>query len=756
MTSTSASPVGRRRARALAVIAGIGLIIAGTTFAAVPAKAAVAGCNDYEFIGARGSAEDDTTVDPYSGDDLGMGPSVHEVYADLAIEAAISGVTLGGYGMHFPALPVWKKDSYSGEKNWEALTTGAMAALHAGGPYALSVAAGATDATAVVKRIKTIESTCSSTKFILVGYSQGAQAIGEAIEKLTPSERTTIVATALFGDPRFNAKDVAADRSNFQTDHYGAIGVRGIWSSLISSPVLSYCHTYDPFCNGDVATFIPGTYVHDFRHLAAVSLVTGDPTSQHTNYSTKGDTRDAANHIAALLNFGTKVVPTAPTDIVFVIDSTSSMRNEIDSVASNVVQLADTIAATSTDFRFALVDYKDDPDNDSSYQSRVDVPFTKDTAQFTAGVKSIRVAGGGDESESMYSGIMTAFALPWREGVKKTVVIIGDAPGKDPEPVTGYTLDDVTKKAFAIDPAQVYSVPVKGEPSIFDLRIGGSDTEDFMTSISDATGGTVTTAATTAEFLASLKSAVIQAGSAPIAVLSGPGSALAGETVQLSAAGTTSDPNDPIVGYDWNFGNGTAAGSYDQTTTSPRVSTSYTSTGEYTASVRVRVQSGLSGLATASVKVAAQARAKPSTPRALKASLLQAGAKLSWKPSKGASYYLIESGKSGHKVVGGFTVADASAPVTWTDVGAKVPHTYRVVAVNSAGESAPSKPVVAAPPIVAPTVGAVLLKLIPWAAAVLAVGVIVAVLAVLLRRRRRDKRNRRANRETIRTTPNDP
>lgn len=76
---------------------------------------------------------------------------------------------------------------------------------------------------------------------------------------------------------------------------------------------------------------------------------------------------------------------------------------------------------------------------------------------------------GGDTPESMYSGAMTALNLPWRPGVRK-VIIIGDAPGKDPEPVTGFTLAAVQAKALAVDPAQIYAVATSNDSSTIRFR----------------------------------------------------------------------------------------------------------------------------------------------------------------------------------------------------------------------------------------------------------------------------------------------
>ena len=122
------------------------------------------------------------------------------------------------------------------------------------------------------------------------------------------------------------------------------------------------------------------------------------------------------------------------------------MGGEIGAVKEYVSNLADAIGGVSASYRMALVDYKDDCD---SYQSRVDVDFTSDVPTFKEGVSNLYADGGGDAAESVYSGLNTALDLDWRDGVRRSIFIIGDAPGKDPEPVTGFTQSDIVDKAIA-------------------------------------------------------------------------------------------------------------------------------------------------------------------------------------------------------------------------------------------------------------------------------------------------------------------
>ena len=74
---------------------------------------------------------------------------------------------------------------------------------------------------------------------------------------------------------------------------------------------------------------------------------------------------------------------------------------------------------------------------------------------------------------------MTALNLDWRAGSKKIVVQIGDAPAKDPEPITGLTLRAIQLKALSVDPATVDTIQSRDE----------TDTRTSFAAISSATGG---------------------------------------------------------------------------------------------------------------------------------------------------------------------------------------------------------------------------------------------------------------------------
>jgi hypothetical protein len=150
-------------------------------------------------------------------------------------------------------------------------------------------------------------------------------------------------------------------------------------------------------------------------------------------------------------------------DLAFVIDTTGSMGPYITSVQTAAVAILGKVL-TDADAEVAVVDYKDYYSGCASdgYAARVDQDFTSDSAALTGAIMALTAYGGCDTPESVYSGLLTALNLKWPQwpGVQKSIILMGDAPPHDPEPVTGYTLSSVVDAAKAVDPASVYTVAV--------------------------------------------------------------------------------------------------------------------------------------------------------------------------------------------------------------------------------------------------------------------------------------------------------
>ncbi len=288
----------------------------------------------------------------------------------------------------------------------------------------------------------------------------------------------------------------------------------------------------------------------------------------------------------------------AALDLVFAIDTTGSMWDDIDAVREAARSIVTDVSVTGADYRIALVTYKDhpfDPFGDpSDFPSRLDQPFSRDAGDFERALDAVEVSGGNDWPESVHSGLMEAIRLPWRDGAKKAVILLGDAPPHDPEPFTGYTASQVIAAALAVDPAEIYPVLVGGD----------TDALAAFQTLADGTGGQVFSAEDAAEVAQTISDAVGEITKRPVAVLGEPPAPLegfAGEPVTLDAS-SSYDPDGEIERYEWDAdGDGT----YESSGAVPSIAHVYPAAFTGTAAVRVTDDDGRTAVATIPVRIAA-------------------------------------------------------------------------------------------------------------------------------------------------------
>ena len=147
------------------------------------------------------------------------------------------------------------------------------------------------------------------------------------------------------------------------------------------------------------------------------------------------------------------------------VDTTGSMGASIETVKQAAIQLVGDVTSRTGAARFALVDYRDFQDRTGTpgdYPALLRQDFTTDPDEIDDAIQGLALGDGGDTPETMYSGIMSAFDLAWRPGVKKLTIVLTDARALDPEPVTGYTADFVVNRSLAIDPVEMHFVTVNG------------------------------------------------------------------------------------------------------------------------------------------------------------------------------------------------------------------------------------------------------------------------------------------------------
>ncbi|MCE9564090.1 MAG: VWA domain-containing protein [Planctomycetes bacterium] len=146
--------------------------------------------------------------------------------------------------------------------------------------------------------------------------------------------------------------------------------------------------------------------------------------------------------------------PSRPqADIMFVLDVTASMQNEIDGVKNGVRSFAAALQRNKIDFRIGLVAFRDltfdGPAAMQVLKFRGDV-FTSDAEAFRDQVGTLLASGGGDIPESSLEAVTEATNQPFRKSATKVILLITDAPPK--------VLDQNARHSEASIPAAVQRV----------------------------------------------------------------------------------------------------------------------------------------------------------------------------------------------------------------------------------------------------------------------------------------------------------
>lgn len=504
-------------------------------------------------------------------------------------------------------------------------------------PVYVSSEQGAAEGLAQMGRFRFRDSRgCASTRFILLGYSQGAMAARSAALTLP----NAVAATFFYGDPWHKAgapENIGDGRGNgiFRINYFGAGGIVDQFDKISGIPKRSNCHGQDVICS-------PGI-------VAGWNGLRGDSTTHQNYFDIPGEAKSEAGKVADVVRpyLGTTTPPTASkasAAVAIAIDTTGSMGSYIEQAKSNAIQIANNILSGNPASRVALVEYKDlgDP-----FVARTVVPATRDSAQFSAGVQGLFASGGGDTPESVYSGLVEAL-----RDVKdvasdlKSVIVIGDAPPHDPEPGTGYTGSQVGRFFTGIDPVpsagagarslrslaptstdnaagtrdqpagrRSASAPVRSPSRPFSLGptsaaepvdgvslytlSASPDLSNFLRPISDETGGKVLDVSDSTSVISAIDEAVSDATSAPVARIAASPFAFANSDIPISAAGSSGG-----AGLTFAFdltGTGVFGASGESTETVAR----FPVPGSYKVSVRVTDSRGRTSTASTVIEVKA-------------------------------------------------------------------------------------------------------------------------------------------------------
>lgn len=118
----------------------------------------------------------------------------------------------------------------------------------------------------------------------------------------------------------------------------------------------------------------------------------------------------------------------AQLDLLFLVDATGSMDDEIDKLKASMADIADQIGRlpAAPAVRYGLVAFRDQGD---AFVVRTD-DFTHDLWSFQRNLAALRAEGGGDEPEALNEALhRSLYDLRWRtDDTVRLVILVGDAP----------------------------------------------------------------------------------------------------------------------------------------------------------------------------------------------------------------------------------------------------------------------------------------------------------------------------------------
>ena len=117
-------------------------------------------------------------------------------------------------------------------------------------------------------------------------------------------------------------------------------------------------------------------------------------------------------------------------DVVFVVDATGSMQDEIDVIKKEVWNIANELMTgkPTPDIRFGLVLYRDKSDSKVIEETKL----TRNVDAIHSKLMAVSARGGGDNPEHVGQGLHTALDMDWGgKNVSKSIYLVGDAPAKE-------------------------------------------------------------------------------------------------------------------------------------------------------------------------------------------------------------------------------------------------------------------------------------------------------------------------------------
>jgi hypothetical protein len=149
---------------------------------------------------------------------------------------------------------------------------------------------------------------------------------------------------------------------------------------------------------------------------------------------------DAAKTEAEAARAEAQTLRMTDLDLVLAMDTTGSMRDEINELKANLDSLVRLLRALTASLRVGFVAYRD---LGEAYVTR-DFPLTPmDDAGYQglrAFIGALDADGGGDPEEAVQLALEQAAAQTWREAANGYIIVVGDAPAHVADVARAYRL----------------------------------------------------------------------------------------------------------------------------------------------------------------------------------------------------------------------------------------------------------------------------------------------------------------------------
>jgi Mg-chelatase subunit ChlD len=178
-------------------------------------------------------------------------------------------------------------------------------------------------------------------------------------------------------------------------------------------------------------TYADGTFLFfPSEHAASTGRYAASVTAQRESRSVVFE-RTGKRQIDVKMQAARPVSQAVPLDILFILDTTGSMGEEIQRLKTTIEIINLNLSALSSRprVRFGMVLYRDQGDE---YTTRI-VPLTEDLAGFKRSLAGVGADGGGDDPEDLQSALHDAMReIRWNaDGIRLAFVVTDAAPHLD-------------------------------------------------------------------------------------------------------------------------------------------------------------------------------------------------------------------------------------------------------------------------------------------------------------------------------------